>query len=97
MAAAEPDPPAGPACGAEPTPADRTICAHPRLQRLQEDLRRAYADALAAHEDRAILRQRQLAWRDARSAVTDPERLAALYEDRIRKLDSATADARSRR
>lgn len=97
LPAAEPDPPAVPACGAEPTPADRTICAHPRLQRLQEDLRRAYADALAAHEDRAILRQRQLAWRDARSAVTDPDRLAALYEDRIRKLDSATADARSRR
>ncbi|MEO8113837.1 MAG: hypothetical protein ABI655_05625, partial [Phenylobacterium sp.] len=79
---------------AEPTPADRQICGDPELQRLRDDLRRAYAEALAAHQDRALLRQRQLAWRDARNTVSDPERLARLYEQRIRKLDAATADAR---
>ncbi|OHB30897.1 MAG: hypothetical protein A2790_09530 [Phenylobacterium sp. RIFCSPHIGHO2_01_FULL_69_31] len=79
------------------TPADRTICADPDLQRLQRDLRRAYAEAIEAHADRTILRQRQLAWRDARSPVTDPARLAALYEERIRKLNAATEDARRQR
>ncbi|WP_068876099.1 MULTISPECIES: hypothetical protein [unclassified Phenylobacterium] len=79
------------------TPADRAICADPDLQRLQRDLRRAYAEAIAAHADRTILRQRQLAWRDARNPVTDPARLAALYQERIRKLNAATEDARRQR
>jgi uncharacterized protein YecT (DUF1311 family) len=78
-------------------PADRVICRDPELQRLQKDLRRAYAEALDAHADRATLRQRQLAWREARNAVDDPERLAALYAQRIRKLEAATADARAAR
>ncbi|MBL8773258.1 MAG: hypothetical protein JNK30_17885 [Phenylobacterium sp.] len=82
---------------AEGTPADQVICETPRLQRLQVDLRRAYARALDAHEDRATLRQRQLAWRDARSEVSDPARLAQLYEQRIRKLNAATLEARGER
>jgi uncharacterized protein YecT (DUF1311 family) len=84
-------------CQAAGSPADRAICADPDLQRLQARLRDAYADALEAHTDRTVLRQRQLAWREARNAVTDPDRLAALYEQRIRKLESATADARRQR
>ncbi|THD59165.1 MAG: DUF1311 domain-containing protein [Phenylobacterium sp.] len=80
-------------CSAAPTPADRTICGDAKLRRLQEELRHAYADALDAHEDRNLLREHQLAWRDARSAVTDPTRLAQLYEERIRKLKAATAEA----
>ncbi|HZZ67497.1 MAG TPA: hypothetical protein VFE18_04925 [Phenylobacterium sp.] len=80
-------------CAAEPSPADQTICRDPHLQRLQRDLRDAYATALAAHEDRALLREHQLAWADARNAVTDPDKLTQLYEDRIRKLNAATADA----
>jgi uncharacterized protein YecT (DUF1311 family) len=95
-AAPAPDAAARPAdaCAAQPTPADRAICADPELQRLQRELRQAYAEALEAHEDRDLLRQRQLAWADARNAVTDPERLAQLYQERIRKLNSATAAAR---
>lgn len=89
--------PAADACAAEATPADREICADPDLQRLQRDLRRAYAEALDAHDDRALLRQRQLAWRDARSGVSDPARLARLYEQRIRRLDAAAAQARALR
>jgi len=85
------------ACAAEPTPADRTICGDPELRRLQRDLRQAYAEALAAHEERALLRERQLAWANARDAVTDPDRLARLYEQRIRRLDAATEAARGRR
>ncbi|HEY3948485.1 hypothetical protein [Phenylobacterium sp.] len=81
-------------CTAAPTPADRTICGDADLQKLQRELRRAYAEALAAHEDRALLRQRQLAWRDARNTVSDPDKLSRLYQERIRKLDAATADAR---
>jgi uncharacterized protein YecT (DUF1311 family) len=80
-------------CGAQPTPADRTICGEPRLLRLQGELRQVYAEALSAHQDRALLRQRQLAWRDARSEVSDPEQLARLYGERIAKLKAATADA----
>jgi uncharacterized protein YecT (DUF1311 family) len=94
---AEPAAPAPDACAAEPTPADRTICGDPQLQRLQRDLRRAYAEALDAHEDRALLRQRQLAWRDARSGITDPARLAELYAERIRRLDGAAEAARRAR
>jgi uncharacterized protein YecT (DUF1311 family) len=85
------------ACAAEPTPADREICRDPELQRLQRELRQAYAEALEAHEDRDLLRQRQLAWRDARNTVTEPDRLARLYEQRIRKLNAATAEARQER
>jgi uncharacterized protein YecT (DUF1311 family) len=81
------------ACAGAATPADRAICEDERLQRLQVELRQAYAKALEAHADRALLRQRQLAWRDARNAVAEPERLAQLYSDRIRKLNAATAEA----
>lgn len=84
------------ACAAEASPADRTICGDPELRRLQRELRQAYAEALEAHADRALLRQRQLAWRDARDTVSDPERLAVIYEQRIRKLKSATDEARRR-
>jgi uncharacterized protein len=84
-------------CAAQPTPADRAICGDAKLQRLQENLRQAYAEALAAHQDRALLRERQLAWRDARSEVSDPDRLARLYEERIRKLKAATAEALQQR
>lgn len=94
-------PPAAPVaargCATEPTPADRVICGDPNLQRLQGDLRQAYAEALDAHEDRDLLRQRQLAWRDARNIVSDPDRLTTLYEARIRKLNAATAEARGDR
>jgi uncharacterized protein YecT (DUF1311 family) len=79
------------------TPADRAICGDPGLQRLQKALQQAYADALAAHQDRATLRERQLAWRDARNEVADPERLARMYEARIRKLNAAAAEARRER
>jgi uncharacterized protein len=85
------------ACAADLTPADRVICGDPNLRRLQRDLRVAYAEALAAHQDRALLRQRQLAWRDARNNIADSERLTWAYEQRIRKLKSATADARRQR
>ncbi|MFI4951101.1 MAG: lysozyme inhibitor LprI family protein, partial [Caulobacterales bacterium] len=85
------------ACAAAPTPADREICGDPQLRRLQRELQRAYVQALDAHQDRALLRQRQLAWRDARNAVADPARLARLYQDRIRKLNAAAADARGER
>jgi uncharacterized protein YecT (DUF1311 family) len=83
-------------CAAEPTPADRTICGDPELRRLQGELRQAYAEALEAHADRALLRQRQLAWANARDTVSEPDRLARLYEERIRKLNAATAAARQR-
>jgi len=85
------------ACAGAATPADRTICGDPKLQLLQGELRQAYAAALAAHQDRTLLRQRQLAWRDARNSVSDPDRLARLYEERIRKLNAATAAARHAR
>ena len=82
-------------CAAAPTPADRAICGDPKLKRLQGELRQAYNQALDAHQDRALLRQRQLAWADARNVVADPDRLARLYEQRIRKLNAATAQARA--
>ena len=85
------------ACTAQPTPADRAICADPELRRLQRELRTAYGEALEAHEDRGLLRQRQLAWRDARNTVDDPARLANLYEARIRKLHAAAEAAREGR
>ena len=81
-------------CAAQPTPADRTICGDPELRGLQRELRQAYNEALEAHQDRALLRQRQLAWASARDTVTEPGRLAQLYEQRIRKLNAATAEAR---
>lgn len=84
-------------CARQATPVDRTICETPQLQRLQRELREAYAQALGAHEDRDLLRQHQLEWRDARNSVSDPDRLTRLYEQRIRKLNAATADAERQR
>ncbi|HET6971241.1 MAG TPA: hypothetical protein VFH92_08950 [Phenylobacterium sp.] len=84
-------------CKGAATPADRTICDDPALQQLQAELRRAYAEALDAHADRALLRQHQLAWRDARNDVADPDQLTRLYEARIRKLNAATIAARRER
>lgn len=84
-------------CAHAATPADRTICEEPRLKDLQRELREAYAEALQAHADRALLRQRQLAWRDARNDVDDPGELARLYESRIRKLHAAAEAAREAR
>ncbi len=80
-------------CAALPTPADQTICRDPNLLRLQTELRRSYEHALATQVDRALLRQHQLAWRQTRSSITEPHRLAQLYEDRIRKLNAGTAQA----
>lgn len=97
VAAEEAPPPVARKCAAQPTPADRAICEEPELQRLQRDLRQAYARAMEVHADRDVLRQRQLAWRDARNAVSDPQRLAGLYEQRIRRLNAAAADAEARR
>jgi uncharacterized protein YecT (DUF1311 family) len=91
------EPPASERCARASTPADRTICEEPRLKDLQQRLRDAYAEALDAHADRALLRQHQLAWRDARNEVSDPERLARLYEARIRKLNAAAEEARKAR
>ena len=89
---------AGPkGCDGQPTPADRTICGDARLQRLQHELRAAYAEALEAHQDRDTLRQRQLAWADARNGITEPEKLARLYEERVRRLKAATEAARRER
>lgn len=85
------------ACAGASTPADRAICADPELQRLQGELRQAYARALEAHEERGLLRERQLAWAQARDGVSDPDRLAQMYQERIRRLDAATADASRRR
>ncbi|MDZ4374140.1 MAG: hypothetical protein U1C74_22310 [Phenylobacterium sp.] len=81
------------ACASQPTPADRTICGDAELQALQQALRRAYAHALDAHRDRDVLRQRQLAWRDSRNAVSNPDQLAQLYEDRTRRLNAAAEAA----
>jgi uncharacterized protein YecT (DUF1311 family) len=97
VAAAETAPAVATGCAAQPTPADREICGDPHLRKLQHELQRAYAQALDAHQDRTLLRQRQLAWRDARNTVTDPDRLAQLYEQRIHKLNAATEAARQQR
>lgn len=84
-------------CAGLPTPADRAICGDPELQDLQRRLREAYANALDVHEDRGLLRQRQLAWRDSRSEVSDPEELARLYRQRIHRLDAASREAERQR
>lgn len=89
-----PAPPQAGGCAAATTPADRTICGSAELRRLQRELRQAYAQALAVHHDRDLLREHQLAWASARDGVTDPHALARLYSERIRKLNAATQDAR---
>lgn len=85
--------PAETGCAAQSTPADELICSQPRLRVLQAELRRAYAEALEAHRDRSLLRQRQLAWREGRNAISNPDQLARLYTQRIVRLKAATAEA----
>jgi uncharacterized protein YecT (DUF1311 family) len=89
---------AGPkGCDAQGTPADRTICGDAHLQRLQHELRAAYAQALQVHQDRDLLRQRQLAWADSRNGVSDAAALARLYEERVKRLKAATEAAKRER
>ena len=63
---------------------------------VSDDLKaRFYREARACAQLNHPKLKAALAWRDARSQVSDPHRLAQLYEQRIVKLRSATAQARA--
>jgi uncharacterized protein YecT (DUF1311 family) len=76
------------------TPADRLVCHDLSLQLFDLQLHDAYRRALNARADPAVVGEGQAAWRRARDEVSDPQRLARLYNQRIRELDAATATAR---
>jgi hypothetical protein len=79
------------------TPADRLVCRDLSLRLIDLELREAYVRALNARADPAIVDAGQAAWRRTRDKVSDPDRLARLYNQRIRELEAATAAARASR
>ena len=82
---------------ARSTPADRLVCNDLSLQLFDLRLQEAYRGALNARVDPVIVGEGQAAWRRARDEVSDPQRLARLYNQRIHELDAATAAARENR
>ena len=78
---------------ARSTPADRLVCNDLSLQLFDMQLQEAYRRALNARVDPVIVGEGQAAWRRARDEVSDPQRLAHLYNQRIRELDAASAAA----
>ena len=89
-------PPQRDAC-ARSTPADRLVCSDLSLRLIDLELKDAYARALNARADPQIVGAGQSAWRRARDEVSDPDRLARLYTQRIRELEAAAAAARASR
>ena len=96
LAKAEAAPPQRDAC-ARSTPADRLICSDLSLRLIDLELRDAYARALNARADPEVVGAGQSAWRRRRDSVSDPDRLARLYTQRIRELEAAAAAARASR
>jgi hypothetical protein len=82
---------------ARSTPADRLICSDLSLRLIDLELKNAYARALNARADPDVVGAGQNAWRRARDEVSDPDRLARLYTQRIRELEAAAAAARASR
>ena len=82
---------------ARSTPADRLVCGDLSLQLFDLQLQDAYRRALNARVDPVIVGEAQAAWRRARDEVSDPQRLARLYNQRIHELDAATAAAQENR
>jgi hypothetical protein len=104
---ATPEPPAAPAeklaprqqvaanpCSQLPTPAERMVCASPGLRAQRRQLQEAYVRALNSRADPQALDAGQAAFRLALARAEDPERLAELYDRRIRDLNAAAAEAR---
>ena len=89
-------PPQRDAC-ARSTPADRLVCNDLSLRLIDLELKNAYARALNARADPEVVGAGQNAWRRARDEVSDPDRLARLYTQRIRELEPAAAAARAGR
>jgi len=82
-------------CSSPPTPADRVVCSDLAIAELHREMREAYVRALNARADPYVVGQAQDAWRRARDPISDPQRLAQLYDRRIRELNAATAAARA--
>jgi hypothetical protein len=78
------------ACRFESTPAARALCANPSLRQADRRLATAYDQALAAGASRRRLTRHEAEWRVALNAASsNPRRVRALYETRIRELHEA--------
>ena len=85
-------------CRAKPTPADRTICSHPELAAKHDAMVRAYDNAIAAGANALVVDRAQAEWRTTRNRISDPKRLARLYDEHTRELNAvARAAARQPR
>ena len=83
---------AGPSnpCAGLASPADRMVCASPRLNAADVALQRLYDMALYRTDDPDALRDEQRRWRAVRDQVAEadgPQALAELYAERIQELD----------
>jgi uncharacterized protein len=69
---------------------ERTVCADPRLSRLDEELAAEFRSVLGVVADPAALRERQRAWLAERDACADQRCLERLYLRRVASLRAAT-------
>jgi uncharacterized protein len=77
-------------CAQASTAVERTICAHPRLSRLDEELATAFTAMLGNVANPAALRERQREWLKERDACRDDACLERLYTRRVAGLRSGT-------
>ena len=81
--------PSGP-CDGFAGPADRLVCANPRLNAAEAALQRLYGMALYRTDDPDGLREDQRRWRAVRDQVAEeggPQGLAEFYAERLQELD----------
>lgn len=77
-------------CAGFSSPADRMVCAFPRLNAAEVALQRVYGMALYRTDDPDALRDQQRRWRAVRDQVAEeegPQGLAEFYAERIQELD----------
>jgi uncharacterized protein YecT (DUF1311 family) len=82
------------ACRAPAAEADRLVCSQPALAAQDRRMREAYADALAAGNDRLRIDRGQALWHGARDRATTGPQLAQLYARRIADLEAAARNPR---
>ncbi len=77
-------------CARATSAVERTICANPRLSRLDEELASAFASMLGVVANPAALRERQREWMRERDACADEHCLERLYIRRVAGLRAGT-------
>lgn len=81
-------------CAKASTEVEKMICADPELSKLDEELGKAYSEALKKVPNADALKQQQLEWMKERNACGDTDCVEMAYRSRIGELNSGQAEGR---